>query len=265
MEFTGPATKFTEGAIAAAAQQLNCDVAAVKAVIDVESKGGFQADTRPKILFERHLFHRLTGGRFSAAHPDISNEKAGGYAGGAAEYDRLNRAIALDRAAALKSASWGAFQILGRNHEVSGFSNVDDFCTSMCNSEDDHLKAFIGFVKGNHLDDELRSHNWAGFARGYNGPNFRINRYDEKLAQAHARHSASAGGQAASSPAAGAARTLRMGDEGPDVKAMQKKLGVAADGDFGPGTKRALIEFQRKNGLTADGVAGPKTLARLLG
>ncbi|MGG7377547.1 N-acetylmuramidase domain-containing protein, partial [Escherichia coli] len=40
------------------------------AVIHVESSGaGYQADRRPKILFERHVFHRLTGGRFDAAHP----------------------------------------------------------------------------------------------------------------------------------------------------------------------------------------------------
>jgi peptidoglycan hydrolase-like protein with peptidoglycan-binding domain len=46
---------------------------------------------------------------------------------------------------------------------------------------------------------------------------------------------------------------------------MQDKLGLAADGDFGPGTEAALKKWQAANGLTADGVAGPKTLAKLLG
>jgi peptidoglycan hydrolase-like protein with peptidoglycan-binding domain len=59
--------------------------------------------------------------------------------------------------------------------------------------------------------------------------------------------------------------TLRRGSKGDDVKKMQAKLGLAADGDFGPGTEAALKKWQADNGLTADGVAGPKTLAKLLG
>lgn len=60
-------------------------------------------------------------------------------------------------------------------------------------------------------------------------------------------------------------QTLRRGSKGEDVKKMQAKLGLAADGDFGPGTEAALKKWQATNGLTADGVAGPKTLAKLLG
>jgi putative chitinase len=59
--------------------------------------------------------------------------------------------------------------------------------------------------------------------------------------------------------------TLRRGSSGDDVKKMQAKLGLTADGDFGPGTEAALKKWQADNGLTADGVAGPKTLAKLLG
>jgi hypothetical protein len=256
-EFTGPATPFTQGAIEAAAARIGCDIAAVNAVIDVESKGGFLADTRPKILFERHLFHRLTGGAFDAAHPDISSSTPGGYKGGAAEYARLDAAIALDREAALKSASWGAFQILGRNHDAAGFANVEDFCAAMCRSEDDQLGAFVGFVTANHLDDELRRQDWAGFARGYNGPDFRKNRYDDKMAAAFVLHAKGGPRTAAGS------RTLKMGDAGADVANLQQRLGIAADGDFGPATRQAVMDFQGRHGLTADGIAGPRTLAAL--
>ena len=60
-------------------------------------------------------------------------------------------------------------------------------------------------------------------------------------------------------------QTLRRGSKGDNVKKMQAKLGLSADGDFGPGTEAALKKWQTANGLTADGVAGPKTLAKLLG
>jgi putative chitinase len=58
--------------------------------------------------------------------------------------------------------------------------------------------------------------------------------------------------------------TLRRGSTGDAVKQMQRKLGIAADGDFGPGTEAAVKKWQAANGLTADGVVGPKTLAALM-
>src|SRR5260370_6256316 len=62
---------------------------------------------------------------------------------------------------------------------------------------------------------------------------------------------------------------LRQGSSGPDVTVLQQKLkdlgfdpnGV--DGNFGPGTKAAVIAFQQSKGLQADGIAGPATLAAL--
>ena len=59
--------------------------------------------------------------------------------------------------------------------------------------------------------------------------------------------------------------TVGVGDRGDTVAAVQKALGVTADGIFGPGTKRTLRAWQAANGLTADGVAGPVTLKKLLG
>jgi putative chitinase len=71
--------------------------------------------------------------------------------------------------------------------------------------------------------------------------------------------------RAANSEAAPTGGALRRGSKGEEVKRMQAKLGLSADGDFGPGTEAALKKWQAANGLTADGVAGPKTLAKLLG
>jgi peptidoglycan hydrolase-like protein with peptidoglycan-binding domain len=56
---------------------------------------------------------------------------------------------------------------------------------------------------------------------------------------------------------------LKQGTKGSTVKALQEKLGVTADGQFGAGTAKAVLDYQKKNGLAADGVAGPATLAQM--
>jgi len=257
LEFAGNATPLDDAAIEAAAKKIDCQVAAVRAVIDVESRGGFLPDKRPKILFERHYFSRLTKRKFDGSHPLISNPKWGGYKGGAAEYDRLGAAIKLDRDAALRSASWGAFQIMGDNYKICGFGSAEDFVQAMVSGEPAQLDAFVSFVKKNGLADELIRLDWAGFARGYNGPAYKANKYDAKLFAAYMFHSA--GGARSESPLP----LLKMGDQGEDVKKLQTALGITADGDFGPMTKNAVVAFQKKKGLYADGIVGKQTWAAL--
>ena len=65
------------------------------------------------------------------------------------------------------------------------------------------------------------------------------------------------------SPAAAGATLLRTHSHGPAVADAQRALGVAADGAFGPLTRRAVREFQRAHGLEVDGVIGPMTRAAL--
>ena len=52
-------------------------------------------------------------------------------------------------------------------------------------------------------------------------------------------------------------------DRGGGVRALQRRIGVAADGVFGPGTEAALKRWQEAHGLVADGIAGPQTRAEL--
>jgi putative chitinase len=56
---------------------------------------------------------------------------------------------------------------------------------------------------------------------------------------------------------------LKKGSKGEEVKKLQAKLGLAADGIFGAGTESKLKEWQKKNGLTVDGIAGTSTLTKL--
>ena len=69
---------------------------------------------------------------------------------------------------------------------------------------------------------------------------------------------------AAGALAQDAATPLAPGLQSTDtVRALQQKLGVSADGVYGPKTRAAVRRFQRAHGLAADGVAGPQTLAAL--
>jgi hypothetical protein len=171
-----------------AAQMLGVDVAAVRAVDSIESLGrGFHANGEPVILFERHKFHRHTGGRFDD-HPDISSPKPGGYGASSRQHARLREAVELDRDAALKSASWGRFQILGENYEQAGFDTLQSFINAMYRDERSQLMAFVRFVLNDPvMARALRQQDWVTFAERYNGPAQAKHNYSGRLAQAHRR------------------------------------------------------------------------------
>ena len=182
-EFTGAASVLTPDGLAAVLTSSGLGQPELWSVLSVETSGcGFLPDGRPKILFERHVFSRLTGHQYDADDPDISQQTAGGYGpGGANQYNRLNAALQLDRSAALQSASWGLGQIMGENFGVAGFPSVDAMVASMSASENAQLSAMVSFLTANQLIDSLKAHDWAGFARRYNGPNYAANNYDGLL------------------------------------------------------------------------------------
>jgi hypothetical protein len=177
-----------------AAKLLEAESAAIQAVSEVETSGkAFDDEGRPRILYERHYFHRLTHGRYDHLHPDISNATRGGYGKFSAQYGKLEKAYALDPAAALKSASWGRFQIMGSNFHTAGYSSVQWFVLALTQSEANHLQAFANFVKANKtLHEALKKKDWAAFAKGYNGSSYKDNNYDTKLEQAYKKLSAPA-------------------------------------------------------------------------
>lgn len=172
------------------AARLNCEWEAVAAVAEVESGplGGFGQDGRPVILFERHLFSRKTSSRFDASHPTVSNRTPGDYPRTQAErWAQLTEAYALDAEAALASASYGRFQVLGQNYPNLSMPNAHEYVSKLARSERDQLEAFEGFIRANSLADELQRKDWTGFASRYNGPGYAANQYDTKMAQAYAR------------------------------------------------------------------------------
>ena len=58
---------------------------------------------------------------------------------------------------------------------------------------------------------------------------------------------------------------LKLGSKGDDVKKLQTKLGLSADGDFGKNTEEAVKSFQLKNALTPDGIVGDNTWNKIIG
>lgn len=171
-----------------AAKVLDCDVAAIKAFAKVESRGsGFLPGGRPVILFERHIFHRLLKQKgITCDDTSICSARTGGYLGGSKEHDRLEKAVKIDREAALQSASWGMFQVMAFNWKLCGYTSLQDFINAAYRSEADHLNMFVGFIKANRtLLEAVRNKNWDIAARIYNGPGYKKNAYDVKLARAY--------------------------------------------------------------------------------
>lgn len=250
--FTGPGAPLSAAGFHSATALNGIESASLWAVLSVETSGcGYLADRRPKILFERHVFHRLTGGKHDAAAPDVSAPTQGGYGpGGAHQYDRLAVALKLDQSAALKSASWGLGQVMGENFASAGFPNVDTMVADMVEGEDAQLQGMAAFIKTNGMNAKLQSHDWAGFARAYNGPDYAANNYDGLLRQFYSRYS--------------------NGDL-PDlsVRAAQAYLTYkgfspgAVDGIAGVKTIAAVKAFQASIGVVATGVIDAKLLQQL--
>lgn len=187
----------TESQFAKSAKLIGVEPAVIKAVAEVESNGeGFLSDGKPKILFEPHIFWKqlrqkgIKPEKHAAQNADILYPiwQAGKYGPISKQHDRLNRAIKIDKEAALRSASWGKFQIMGFNCSKCNCDGVESFVKRMSVSEDEHLNIFICYIKNAFLDDELIAHDWKGFARAYNGEFYWKNNYDKKLQAAYLKY-----------------------------------------------------------------------------
>lgn len=190
MNFFGPATPLSPIDIESAAIDLNCDPNVIKAVLKVETNGsGFLTDGRPTILFESKTFGRLTNGAYHTSHPNLSTarwDKTTYGKGGSHQYDRLEIAMTINQEAALKSCSWGLFQIMGENFRQAGYKDVYEMVNAMISGAPAHLKAFINFVRNSEsMRNALKNKEWDVFARYYNGPGYKENSYDIKLASAY--------------------------------------------------------------------------------
>lgn len=172
----------------------NIPSAALRAVMQVEcGSSGFNADGTPVILFERHVFRRqlISHGKSVIAkkamkeRPDLCNTSSGGYGPTSIQNSRLAAASKYDRTSALEACSWGIGQVMGCNWQALGYESLQEFINAMNQDEGSQLDAMIRFIKYRKLDKYLRVLDWASFAKGYNGENYKANQYDTKLSQAY--------------------------------------------------------------------------------
>lgn len=186
----------------------NIEPALVWAIYMKESRGTpfvtHDGGRVPIILFEPHIFARYTANRYNQTHPHLSapnwntvrnegrynwthaNRNTSVPSGKDRQHFKLEQATALNRNAALMSASYGAFQIMGFNWETCGYTSLQSFINAMWKSEREHLIALFGFlrntnVQGKSLLKWLREKRFDMVGLGYNGPGYRQNNWDRDV------------------------------------------------------------------------------------
>lgn len=188
--FKGRAKRIDDVDLPKIGHQIGVGEDELHAFMDAETRGsGFDGEGRPRILFERHIFHRYlpTAKRAAAIKAGLASTTPGGYGKESEQYGKLLRAMAIDQRAALYACSWGLAQVMGFNHSLAGYPTVDAMILAFMDDEENHLQAAVNFIIATGLADELRRHDWPGFAYGYNGKHYAINNYDKHLADAYAK------------------------------------------------------------------------------
>lgn len=254
-------------AISKYATAIQVEYAALAAIVEVESNGVVGAwingRLEPIIRFEGHYFDRLCdpSKRAAARKAGVSDPEAGKIKNPKLQEDRWKlvlKAAQFDREAAFQACSYGIGQVMGSHWKNLNYPSLDEFLRKVRSGFEGQLEVMVNFIAKNGLVDELRNRDFSGFARGYNGPNYRKYKYDLNMASAYADNG---GNNGVASHVDG---TLRLGSKGAGVRDLQALLRnagyvVTVDGDFGKTTKSALMQFQKDHELNIDGLVGPKT------
>lgn len=250
-----------------AAQRLRVETAALAAVAQIESalRAGVIVNGRrePLIRFEGHYFDRRLSDatRAEARRLGLASPTAGAIKNPTSQEARwrlLAAAAQLDRRAAYESTSWGLGQVMGAHWAWLGYPDIDALVAEARDGAAGQLRLMTRYIDKAGLTAALQTQDWPAFARGYNGPAYRQNGYDSRLARAYLRLQKTTTGST----------VLRRGARGADVAALQAALAgsgytLRADGIFGPRTEAVVRRFQKDAGLSVDGIVGPATRTAL--
>lgn len=181
------------------AADLGVEVAAIKAVVDIEAgrtHQGFWTAGKPIINFDLSMFrqaarrHGVNLSKYSRSHSIVFSRPNSARYGGqqAAVQARLDAARSIHDTAGIEGTFWGMFQIGGFNWKICGCTSADDFVRRMSRSERDQLDLFAVFMRSTGLLKHLKAKDWSAFARGYNGNSYAARGYHTRLAAAYRRH-----------------------------------------------------------------------------
>lgn len=180
------------------------DVAAIQAVATVEAGvlGPWvrhRGEAKPTLLFEPHIFYRETGDvPYSKTHPWLSSprwdkalyNKTGGepvLPGEYRQWVKFGQAQALDKGAAIRSCSFGLFQVMGFHWKRLRYESEQDFYARMHHSVEEHFEAFLRYNIHFGLAGHLARLDFTGYAKAYNGAGYAANQYDVKMEREYRR------------------------------------------------------------------------------
>lgn len=203
ISFVDPTNKYerlTDQDYKKIADYLGIEIAAIKAVCDVEagkSLKGFSEPGIPIINFDISLYNKLlrqnniNPAKYRKSHRTafsrINVKKYGNYS--KAQLARLESARKLNENIANKSTFWGMFQIGGFNWKKCGVTSLNDFIEKISESEYMQLFLFAEFIKNSNMVKHLKNKDWKAFALAYNGPSAISRGYDKKIAKAYSKYS----------------------------------------------------------------------------
>lgn len=264
LSFQGRRARLDDIDLPRIAARIGCGEDHLHAFMDVEAAGSpFDGQGRPKMLFEPHVFWRELGPgpkRDAAAKAGLAYPRWGQKSYPRDSYPRLLKAVAIDETAALRSASWGLTQILGSNHKEAGYKTPQAMVTAFMDDAETHIEATVKLLSTWGIADDLKAHRWDVVAKRWNGPGYKKNRYDTKMAAAYAKWRKIKDTPFA--PNVAPAPPERPQRPNPDaitdkvtVEVVQRKLKAlnyqvgGIDGVIGTMTKEAILAFRMDNGL----------------
>lgn len=191
--------RLTEEDFREVAEELGVEVAAIKAVVEIEagkSHTGFWKEGKPLIYFDVTMFRRMAARngvnlrKYTSSHSvAFSRPNAARYGSRlAAQQARLDAARKIHNLSAIQGTFWGMFQIGGFNWNKCGTGSAQEFVELMSRSERDQLELFANFITKAGMVDALRARNWRKFASAYNGPGYAGRGYHTRMAAAYARY-----------------------------------------------------------------------------
>lgn len=268
MDFVGTGRRLQQDDVGNAARAIGVETAALLAFIEVEAAGrGFDAKNRPKVLFEPHVFFRNLSGakRRQAVSAGLAYKKRGTKPYPAtfdARYRQNGAAMAIDRSAALKAASWacrrswvsagcdmavghGPRHAAGRARAAAGDGNPArglGLAADLSGSD---------FADPDSWRPAVKRYNGSGYAQSWplcQGPSEAPARREDAIGRF-------APGVLVKSMKGEALRNLQTG-----LAALGYRFTLGIDGRFGDETRHMVRRFQREHGLAVNGNAGPNTL-----